>query len=118
MGSYPRTSIGCKSLCSIIFWDLAAGNALADRYFQSAAGASSMNDMYLARGSFVFTDNSSVPDAVGKECSSVASHKSYTEPTIGDLLATCNLDWTWYGEGYPDIHSEAEMRISKRSSIT
>jgi phospholipase C len=83
-----------------IYWDYAAKYALADRYFHSAAGASSMNDMYLARGAYVFTDNSAVPDVTGKECGAAENVKSFTEPTIGDLLADCGIDWAWYMEGY------------------
>src|SRR5262245_43928925 len=40
------------------YHDLAAANALADNYFQPVVGASSSNDMYFARGAFVFKDNS------------------------------------------------------------
>ncbi|MDB5105646.1 MAG: Phosphoesterase- protein [Fibrobacteres bacterium] len=81
------------------YWDYAARYAMGDRYFQSAAGASSMNDMYLARGAYVFTDNSAVPDGPGKECADPASIRDFTEPTIGDLLDGCKVDWAWYGEG-------------------
>ena len=99
-GSNPRNFAVADRATVGIYWDLAGKYALADRYFHSAAGASSMNDMYLARGAFVFTDNTAAPDAVGKECVNAANIKSFSEPTIGDLLADCKLDWAWYMEGY------------------
>lgn len=99
-GSNPRNFAVSNRATVGAYWDYAASYALADRYFQSAAGASSMNDMYLARGAYVFTDNSSVPNSIGKECSGAASHKSYTETTVGDLLKACKVGWAWYMEGY------------------
>jgi uncharacterized protein YggE len=40
------------------FRELVRRNAVADRWFQPIVGASSANDMYLARAEFVFEDNS------------------------------------------------------------
>jgi phospholipase C len=99
-GSNPRNFAVADQATLGTYWDFAARYALADRYFHSAAGASSMNDMFLARAAYVFTDNSSAPDAVGKECVSPSAIKMYSEPTIGDLLADCKVDWAWYMEGY------------------
>jgi phospholipase C len=99
-GSSPRNFSVSDRTTVGAYWDLAGKYALADRYFHSAAGASSMNDMYLARGAYVFTDNSSAPDATGKECVPAGNIKAYAEPTIGDLLADCGIDWAWYMEGY------------------
>jgi len=99
-GSNPRNFAVSNNATLGGYWTYAGNYALADRYFQSAAGASSMNDMYLARGAYVFTDNAWVPNATGKECYGAASLKSYAEPTIGDLLNSCSIDWAWYGEGY------------------
>ena len=39
----------------------ASRGAIADHYFQSSIGASGQNDMYLARGAYVFTDNTRIP---------------------------------------------------------
>ena len=69
------------------YWQLAAGGALADRFFQPIAGASASNDMYLARANFVFTDNDFIPDAIGKECSFIQT--PMTEDTMkrrGDAI--------------------------------
>ncbi|HTL11514.1 MAG TPA: alkaline phosphatase family protein, partial [Bdellovibrionota bacterium] len=38
------------------YWAMARDGALADRYFQPIAGASSSNNMYFARAQYVFTD--------------------------------------------------------------
>jgi phospholipase C len=83
------------------FWDLAGANALADRYFQSIAGQSSSNDMYLARANFVFTDNTVGPEgAIGAKCQLDSAGKQYPDPTIGDLLTAANVPWTFFAEGY------------------
>jgi phospholipase C len=82
------------------YWDLAAGGALADRYFQPLAGQSSANDMYFARAQFVFDDNAFEPDAIGKQCSFTSDVKSFTDRTIGDLLDGAGVSWAWYVEGY------------------
>jgi len=75
--------------------------AIADRFFQSAAGASSMNDMYFARGRHVFTDNMYGPaNTIGSKCWSEADLRSFYDTTIVDLLVKCNVDWSVYIEGY------------------
>lgn len=78
---------------------LADQYALADRYFQPVAGASSANDMYLARAHWVFDDNAFEPAAVGAKCQGGLTH-SYDDPTIGDLLVAAGVDWAFYAEGY------------------
>jgi phospholipase C len=80
--------------------DLASQNAMADRYFQSMAGASSGNDMYFARAKFVFDDNTVEPDSIGKTCSATTNVMSYTDMTIGDLLTARGVDWSVYADGY------------------
>ncbi len=83
--------------------DLAAGNALADRWFQPYAGQSSANDMYFAVAKFVFADNAYLPDALGKACTQVGSMQSvmsFTGPTIADLLLAHGVAWSWYAGGY------------------
>ncbi len=91
------------------YWDLAAGGALADRYFQPLVGASAANDMYLARASFVFGDNGVVPDAAGVDCSFIPTKGQFTDRTIGDLLADAGVSWAWYGEGYADALAAHKM---------
>jgi phospholipase C len=82
------------------YWGYAQTYAMADRYFQPAAGASSENDMYLARGAFVFVDNSWVPPTAGSGCYSQSARKSFHEPTAGDLLEACSVSWSFYAQGY------------------
>jgi phospholipase C len=82
------------------YWGYAQTYAMADRYFQPAAGASSENDMYLARGAFVFVDNSWVPPTAGSGCYSSGAKKTYPEPTVGDLLESCSVSWSFYAQGY------------------
>ncbi len=83
------------------YWDLAGAHALADHYFQPTVGASSANDMYLARARFVFPDNDYVPASIGARCTITPSRTmAYTDPTIGDLLAARGVPWAFYAEGY------------------
>lgn len=82
------------------YWDRAAQGALGDRYFQPIAGASSSNDMYLARAQYVFTDNDFEPKgSVGVGCVG-GLLMSYADPTIGDLLDAAAVPWAFYAEGY------------------
>jgi phospholipase C len=83
------------------YWDLAATGTLADRYFQSVAGQSSSNDMYLARAGFVFVDNAYSPKgAIGETCDIESAQEQYTDETIGDLLTAASVPWTWFYDGY------------------
>jgi phospholipase C len=83
------------------YWALASIGALADRYFQSVAGQSSSNDMYLARAGFVFVDNEYSPKgAVGETCDIESPPMQYTDTTIGDLLTGASVPWTWFYDGY------------------
>ncbi len=107
-GSNPRNFAVSNKATVGPYWEYATNYALADRYFQSVAGASSSNDMYLARGAFVFVDNTSMPNAKGKECFSAASIKVYTEPSIGTLLNSCSVSWTWYGEGFTTKRTDTD----------
>ena len=93
---------------------LAAGGALADRYFQPLSGQSSSNDMYFARAQFVFTDNDFKPEAIGKECSILPTAKSFTEPTLGDLLDGASVSWAFYAEGYQAmVDARAQSKCPK-----
>ena len=99
------------------FWDLAAQNALADRYFQSLSGQSSSNDMYLARANFVFKDNDSNPQgAVGSDCQIGGTPAQYPDQTIGDLLTSAGVDWAFFAEGYKaasDAHAAGKCEDSQ-----
>jgi phospholipase C len=91
------------------YWNLAAGGALADRYFQPVIGASAANDMFLFTAGFVFDDNEAEPNAPGSECSVVTSTPvSFTGANIGDLLHTAGVSWTWYAEGYASMLAAEE----------
>jgi phospholipase C len=79
---------------------LASTYALADHYFQPVIGASSANDMYLARGAYVFKDNTVNTKSIGSTCSTNGNKMSYTDTTVADLLNTCNVPWVWYSGGY------------------
>jgi phospholipase C len=93
------------------YWELAKSSALADRYFQPIAGASSSNDMYFASAGFVFLDNEYEPKgAVGSQCSG-GTLTSFSQPTIGDLLNARGVSWTFYAEGY-DAMAQAESNGS------
>ncbi len=84
------------------YWELAAGGAIADHYFQAVMGASSSNDMYLARAGYVFKDNDAIPKgAIGTTCSTPDTPQTeYSDATIGDLLNNAGVSWKFYAEGY------------------
>jgi phospholipase C len=89
------------------YQQLATKGALADRYFQSVAGQSTSNDMYLWTARFEFTDNTYEPDAIGAQCSTTLTRKQYDDVNdpaanrnLGRLLTDAHVSWTWYGEGY------------------
>src|SRR5262249_18410166 len=63
---------------------------------------SSGNDMYFARANFVFDDNSFVPEAIGARCVHDVA-RSFTDRTIGDLLADASIPWMFYMVGYQDM---------------
>lgn len=83
------------------YFNWARNNAMSDRFFQSSAGASSQNDMYFAGGKFFFLDNAYGPqrkDLIpGSQCRE--DFISYYDPTVLDLLNTCNVSWKHYGQG-------------------
>jgi phospholipase C len=102
--SNPRNFAYATQASASVYWDLASHGALADRYFQPVAGASSSNDMYLARAQYVFTDNQVEPASAGSACgySPNPNRKTYSDPTIGDLLSDHGVSWAFYAEGYAD----------------
>ena len=105
-GSDPRNFAYAGEAQVGRFRDLARANALADRWYQPIVGASSANDMYLARAKFVFEDNSYVPEAIGSTCTLNQNLILYDDPTIGDLLTDARVGWAWYIQGY-DVMNDA-----------
>jgi len=83
--------------------DLAAQNAIADRYFQPIAGQSSSNDMYLAVAKEVFIDNAYEPVAPGAQCEFAPMMSFAGQTTIADLLKGAGKTFAWYGEGWDTI---------------
>ncbi|KAJ2996168.1 hypothetical protein HDV02_006751 [Globomyces sp. JEL0801] len=106
------------------YWNLASTYAMADRFFQSAPGASSQSDMYFARGAFVFKDNDYVPSTHNH----LNNKKSYYDPTIADLLIGCNVSFTTYAEGYkknppfsehyPEYYDSSDIPFQYYPSLT
>ena len=98
-------AIGDTDTLSIIH-NYAKNYAISDRYFQAATGASSMNDMYLARAQNVFVDNDKVAiGSIGSNCQYINSRSRalfeiYYDPSISHLLANCNFILKSYAEGY------------------
>ncbi len=83
------------------FWALASAGAVADRYFQPVVGQSYANDMFLARARYLFADDSVAPaGAVGVSCGIEATQQTLTGITIGDLLTSAHVPWTFFAEGY------------------
>lgn len=104
--NYAYATAGASSPVAY-YQQLATKGALADRYFQSVAGQSTSNDMYLWTTRFEFVDNTYEPDAVGAQCSTTLVKKQYddvTDPTtnrnLGKTLSDAGVSWAWYGEGY------------------
>ncbi len=90
------------------YHDLAAANAIADRYFQPIAGQSSSNDMYLAVAKEVFIDNAFEPSAPGAQCE-FAPMMSFTGSTIADLLLGAGKTFAWYSEGWSSVQTSDPM---------
>jgi phospholipase C len=94
------------------YWDYASKYAIADRYFQPIIGQSSSNDMYLARASYVFTDNDDAPmGAIGMTCDLESTPAQYTDTTIGDLLDGKSVPWTVYAGGYAAMSAAVAMNM-------
>ena len=89
---------------------LASQYALADRYFQPVVGASTANDIFLARAGFAFDDNDFVPAAIGRTCdySPTDQVALLDGESIGDLLNRANVSWRFYAEGYADMVTHVE----------
>ena len=96
------------------YWTLAGQNALADRWFQPAAGGSSSNDMYFAVAHFQFLDNTFVPNGIGTpkgclqgECGDSEFVTYQNRKTIADLLLDGGKTFTVYADGWADAKSQA-----------
>lgn len=118
---------------AIAYYQLASQYAIADRFFQSAAGASSENDMYYITGQFLFIDNDYKPQNSslnGARCFFLKSDRfvTYYNPTILDLLNECDISWANYAEGwdanatstqcYPDFFDATDFAASYYPSLT
>ncbi len=96
------------------YWQLAAQNAVADRYFQPIAGGSASNDMYFAGAHFRFVDNDDIPAVgVGKSnatlcaggpCDSAPSAQ-YQLPTVADLLLQAGHSFAMYADGFDEAYT-------------
>jgi phospholipase C len=84
------------------YWDWADQYAIADRWFQPVAGASTSNDVYFSGARFLFVDNTYQPDTNGKGCdlppTPTKEYKGKT--TIADLLLKGGKTFAAYAEGY------------------
>jgi phospholipase C len=101
--STPETFAYAPTALIQPYLDMAAGGALADRYFQPYVGQSSANDMYFARAQFVFADNMYEPNALGHVCMTPGTSPTlmdFTGTTIADLLLQHGVAWAWYAGGY------------------
>jgi phospholipase C len=98
--SDPRNVAYAGAPLIMPYWQLAATGALADRYFQPVAGATSANELYFARAQFVFKDNDYAPDAIGHACAVAPRTKELPGPTLGDLLDAAHVSWAYYVAGY------------------
>ena len=104
------------------YWAIAAGNALADRYFQPIAGGTASNNMFFAGAAFRFIDNARMPDVVvgtrsgGGLCAdpidcleSTRVRPPYALPTIADLLLDSGSTFGIYADGYNDAYTAATI---------
>ena len=91
------------------YWNLAAGGALADRWFQPVVGASAANNMFLFDAAFIFPDDLYEPASPGAVCSSTTTPPVAfdSDRTIGNALAVAGVSWSWYAEGYAAALSAA-----------
>jgi phospholipase C len=89
------------------YHDWATRYAMADRYFQPLAGASSANDMYFAVAKYVFTDNTYQPNTNGKGCDvpPTPTIAYASQKTIADALIGGGFTFAFYAEGYQTMVS-------------
>lgn len=97
-----------------IIHDYAKKYAISDRYFQAAAGASSQNDMFFARASYVFKDNVKIPiGSIGSNCWYLKHGipdeiAIYYDPSVTSLLDKCDFILKSYAEGYRNASKSFE----------
>ncbi|HEV3183662.1 MAG TPA: alkaline phosphatase family protein [Xanthobacteraceae bacterium] len=84
---------------SIRYHAWARSYAIADRFFQSLAGASSANDLYFARARFVILDNESSAEAVGA-ADDARKRVTFYDVNIADLLLRNGVSFGMFIEGY------------------
>jgi phospholipase C len=100
-----------------VIHDLARQYALADNYFQPTAGASSQNDMFFARASYVFRDNVKIPiGSIGSNCwyltHGIPSEiEMFYDPSITSLLAKCGKIIKSYAEGYRNASQSFDKNL-------
>ena len=89
------------------YLDYAKSYALADRYFQPIVGQTSSNDMYLAAGQYVFTDNAYEPAATGHGCADpVVGTKTYTgQTTSADVVISAGGTFADYAMGFDAMYA-------------
>jgi phospholipase C len=88
--------------------------AIADHFFQSVTGASAANDMYFARGRFVFFDNDIRPEAIGEYHDARETVTLY-DVNIADLLLRNGISFGMFIEGYDAAVAAAPNRPSNNA---
>src|SRR5205807_2173769 len=91
------------------YHEWAKNYAIADRFFQSVAGASSANDMYFAGGRFAFFDNEYGPEAIG-DYRGARNKVTLRDANIADLLLRNGISFGMFIEGYDAALSAAPSR--------
>jgi phospholipase C len=94
---------------SIRYHAWARSYAIADRFFQSVAGASQANDLYFARGRFVIFDNENTAEAVGAG-DDVRKRVTLYDVNIADLLLRNGVSLGMFIEGYKAAAAAAPKR--------
>jgi phospholipase C len=94
---------------SIRYHAWARSYAIADRFFQSVAGASQANDLYFARARFVLFDNENAPEAIGT-VDDVRRRVTLYDANIADLLLRNGVSFGLFIEGYRAAAAAAPQR--------
>ena len=103
MGYYDRTTAGISTL-----WAYASQFALADRYFQSSWGEAPTNQLYMVAASDndqTFSVNPFYPPCQAADPSAMP----YALPNVADELASKNISWGMYQQGYGDCASDQPL---------
>lgn len=94
---------------SIRYHAWARSYAIADRFFQSVAGASQANDLYFARGRFVLFDNENTAESLGA-ADDVRKRVTLYDANIADLLLRNGVSFGMFIEGYKAAVAAAPKR--------